>query len=158
MGHVIKKARWLAVAVVGAFAFAVIALKRGESVGAIWIIITSGPVYFCQAKRESGIFSVAGPAIPSIARTHKNPIRVPLRPSVKTASVSWLVIALFPAYSFFISCPPNWFRSADRSLLEKDSVSRDCKRCNNASVMTGAATSRSIASATVHRPSPESDT
>jgi carbon starvation protein len=45
MGHVIRKACWLAVAVVGAFAFAVIALKRGEPVGAIWIITAALCVY-----------------------------------------------------------------------------------------------------------------
>ena len=41
MGGVIKKAGWFAVAVVGAFAFAVIALKRGEPVSAIWIVIAA---------------------------------------------------------------------------------------------------------------------
>jgi carbon starvation protein len=45
MGRVIRKACWLAVAVVGAFAFAVIAVKRGEPVGAIWIITAALCVY-----------------------------------------------------------------------------------------------------------------
>jgi hypothetical protein len=75
MGHVIKKARWLAVAVVGAFAFAVIALKRGEPVGAIWIIIASGPVYFCYARRESGIFSKVSQPPYRQSSTQRNRIR-----------------------------------------------------------------------------------
>ena len=45
MGRVIKKAGWFAVAVVGAFAFAVIALQRGESIGAIWVVIAALCVY-----------------------------------------------------------------------------------------------------------------
>ena len=41
MGRVIKKAGWFVVAVAGAFAFAVIALKRGEPVSAIWVVIAA---------------------------------------------------------------------------------------------------------------------
>ncbi|KIO47848.1 carbon starvation CstA family protein [Nitrosospira sp. NpAV] len=45
MGHVTTKLGWLAFAVLGAFAFAYVALNRGESIGAIWIVIATICVY-----------------------------------------------------------------------------------------------------------------
>src|SRR3546814_15581051 len=58
--------------------------------------------------------------------------------------------------SFFIACPPNSLRIADSSLLANESPSRERRRAISDWVITGAGTSRSIASATVQRPSPES--
>src|SRR6202035_5167851 len=57
-----------------------------------------------------------------------------------------------------IAWPPNWFLIAASSLSEYESESRDVSLFNNDSVITGAGTSRSIASETVQRPSPESET
>lgn len=45
MNHLIRKAGWIALATVGAFAFAFIALHLGESIGAIWIVIAALCVY-----------------------------------------------------------------------------------------------------------------
>ncbi|SCX88317.1 carbon starvation protein [Nitrosospira sp. Nl5] len=45
MGHLIRKGGWFMLALVGASAFAVIALQRGESIGAIWIVIAALCVY-----------------------------------------------------------------------------------------------------------------
>ena len=61
-------------------------------------------------------------------------------------------------HSLRIACPPNSLRIAASSLSAKESFSRERKRSINEAVMTGADTSRSIASATVQRPSPESST
>jgi len=47
---------------------------------------------------------------------------------------------------------------AASSLSAKESASRERRRSSSDIVITGAGTSRSIASATVQRPSPESDT
>jgi carbon starvation protein len=41
MNTLISKLGWFAFALMGAFAFAVIALKRGESIGAIWIVVAT---------------------------------------------------------------------------------------------------------------------
>src|SRR3546814_7150685 len=61
-------------------------------------------------------------------------------------------------YSFFIACPPNSLRFADRSLLANESPSRERRRALSDWVSTGADPSRSLASATVQGPSPESGT
>jgi carbon starvation protein len=45
MNALINKLGWLAFAVLGAFAFAFIALHHGESIGAIWIVIATVCVY-----------------------------------------------------------------------------------------------------------------
>ena len=58
----------------------------------------------------------------------------------------------------FTACPPNSFRSAAMTLAPKESAWRERNRVSSDSVMTGAGTSRSIASCTVQRPSPESST
>ena len=54
------------------------------------------------------------------------------------------------------SCPPNSLRSAASTFAPNDSSWREAKRLSSDSVITGAGTSRSIASGTVQRPSPES--
>src|SRR5688500_20072821 len=41
MSRLISKLGWLAFATAGAFAFAFIALHRGEPIGAIWIVIAT---------------------------------------------------------------------------------------------------------------------
>src|SRR5690606_13730726 len=61
-------------------------------------------------------------------------------------------------HSFFTACPPNSLRIADRIRSANDSPSRERNRAIRDWVITGAGTSRSIASATVQRPSPESGT
>src|SRR5690606_17389539 len=61
-------------------------------------------------------------------------------------------------YSFFIAWPPNSLRIADSRRSANDSPSRERRRAISDWVITGAGTSRSIASATVQRPSPESGT
>src|SRR6185437_9232434 len=61
-------------------------------------------------------------------------------------------------HSFFIAWPPNSLRIADSSLSENESASRERRRSISEAVMIGAGTSRSMASATVQRPSPESTT
>ena len=62
------------------------------------------------------------------------------------------------AHDFFTAWPPNSLRSAAMTLAPNESVWRERKRMSSESVMTGAGTSRSIASCTVQRPSPESAT
>src|SRR6185437_11440103 len=54
--------------------------------------------------------------------------------------------------------PPNSWRSAAITFAPNDSSWRERSRASSDSVMTGAGTFRSIASCTVHRPSPESST
>src|SRR5882724_3274899 len=56
------------------------------------------------------------------------------------------------------ACPPNSWRSAAITLAPKDSSWRERNRASSDNVMTGAGTSRCIASSTVQRPSPESST
>src|SRR5438552_7193790 len=46
MNKLISVILWVAVAVVGAFAFASLALGRGESVNAIWLVTAALAVYF----------------------------------------------------------------------------------------------------------------
>src|SRR2546426_1227756 len=45
MNHLVSKLGWCALAIVGAFAFGLIALHHGESISAIWIVIASVCVY-----------------------------------------------------------------------------------------------------------------
>src|SRR5687768_12726733 len=45
MSLLITKLGWLAFAILGAFAFAVIALGHGEPIGAIWIVIATVCIY-----------------------------------------------------------------------------------------------------------------
>jgi carbon starvation protein len=45
MGYLINKTAWFTLATAGAFAFAVIALRRGEPVGAIWIVIATTCIF-----------------------------------------------------------------------------------------------------------------
>ena len=45
MSSLTAKLGWLAFALVGAFAFALIALNHGESIGAIWIVVATVCVY-----------------------------------------------------------------------------------------------------------------
>src|SRR6266542_3910279 len=61
-------------------------------------------------------------------------------------------------HAFFTAWPPNSFRSAAMTFAENDSSCLDRSRARSDSVITGAGTSISIASCTVHRPSPESST
>ena len=58
----------------------------------------------------------------------------------------------------FSTCPPNSNRIADSTLSAKSSCPRELNRSNSAADSTAAGTASSIAAATVHRPSPESDT
>src|SRR6185369_11835425 len=62
------------------------------------------------------------------------------------------------AHVVFTAWPPNSLRSAAMTLAPNESVWRERKRACSESVITGAGTSRSIASCTVQRPSPESAT
>lgn len=45
MNNLISKLGWLSLSLIGAFAFGVIALNRGESIGAIWIVIAAVCIY-----------------------------------------------------------------------------------------------------------------
>ena len=45
MSSITTRLGWLLFATLGAFAFAYVALNRGESVGAIWIVIATVCVY-----------------------------------------------------------------------------------------------------------------
>src|SRR5579862_8294301 len=53
--------------------------------------------------------------------------------------------------SVLMACPPNWWRRAASSLRENESLSREDSLSSKESVMIGAGTSRSMASATVQR-------
>ena len=55
MGTPLSKMGWLATALLGAFALGVVALERGETVNAIWLVIASVCTYFI-AYRFYGIF------------------------------------------------------------------------------------------------------
>jgi len=55
MSTAISKLAWLATALVGAFALGVVALERGESVNAIWLVLAAVCIYFI-AYRFYGIF------------------------------------------------------------------------------------------------------
>ena len=45
MGSIMKQAAWLALAIVGACALGVVALSRGESISALWIVVAAVAVY-----------------------------------------------------------------------------------------------------------------
>ncbi len=45
MNNLISKLGWLSLSLAGAFAFGVVALNRGESIGAIWIVIAAVCIY-----------------------------------------------------------------------------------------------------------------
>jgi len=55
MGAPISKLVWLATALLGAFALGIVALERGESVNAIWLVIAAVCTYFI-AYRFYGLF------------------------------------------------------------------------------------------------------
>lgn len=44
---------WLAVAVLGAFAFATVALSRGEAVSALWIVVAALCIYLIAYRYYS---------------------------------------------------------------------------------------------------------
>src|SRR5690606_1124873 len=54
------------------------------------------------------------------------------------------------------ACPPNSLRSAATAFMAGESDWREANRAKTAAVMAGAGTAWSMASWTVHRPSPES--
>src|SRR5678815_2309430 len=62
------------------------------------------------------------------------------------------------AHECFTAWPPNSLRSAAITFAPNESACRERKRVCSDNVITGAGTSRSIASCTVQRPSPESAT
>src|SRR6185437_8033623 len=62
------------------------------------------------------------------------------------------------AHAECTACPPNSWRKAAITLAPNDSDWRERSRVSSDNVITGAGTSRSIASCTVQRPSPESST
>ena len=45
MGSIIKQAAWMALALIGAFALGTVALSRGESINALWIVIAAVAIY-----------------------------------------------------------------------------------------------------------------
>jgi len=45
MGSIIKQAGWIALALIGAFALGTVALSRGESINALWIVIAAVAIY-----------------------------------------------------------------------------------------------------------------
>ena len=54
-------------------------------------------------------------------------------------------------------CPPNPPRSAATACMVGEDFWREAKRANSEAEMTGIGTDSSMASSTVHRPSPESE-
>ncbi len=45
MGSLVKQAGWAALALIGAFAFGTVAVSRGESINALWIVVAAGAIY-----------------------------------------------------------------------------------------------------------------
>ncbi len=45
MGTLVKQAGWAALALIGAFAFGTVAVSRGESINALWIVVAAGAIY-----------------------------------------------------------------------------------------------------------------
>ncbi len=45
MGSIVKQAGWIALALLGAFALGTVALSRGESINALWIVVAAVAVY-----------------------------------------------------------------------------------------------------------------
>ena len=60
------KLLWIAVALLGAVAFAIVALNQGETVNAAWLVVAAVCIYFI-AYRFYGLF-VAERALGSMAR------------------------------------------------------------------------------------------
>ncbi len=125
----------------------------------------------CGRARVPPEPALAVPGAVPQARAHRARRRAPDRPAGPCGSRSWPLcrccrwparsgraVVSRGAHSDFTAWPPNWLRIAASSLSENESVSRERSRSISASEITGAATLRSIASATVQRPSPESAT
>ncbi|MCF5327618.1 carbon starvation protein A, partial [Pseudomonas lurida] len=53
MSRVIRHVGWLAVAALGAFALGVIALRRGEAVNALWLVVASVAIYLVAYRYYS---------------------------------------------------------------------------------------------------------
>ena len=45
MGSIIKQAGWMALALIGAFALGTVALSRGESINALWVVVAAVAIY-----------------------------------------------------------------------------------------------------------------
>ena len=45
MGSIVKQAGWIALALLGAFALGTVALARGETINALWIVVAAVAVY-----------------------------------------------------------------------------------------------------------------
>lgn len=45
MGSLVKQAGWMALALVGAFALGTVALSRGETINALWIVVAAIAIY-----------------------------------------------------------------------------------------------------------------
>ncbi len=53
MGSIIKQAGWIALALIGAFALGTIALARGESINALWIVIAAVAIYLIGYRYDA---------------------------------------------------------------------------------------------------------
>lgn len=53
MNKVFNKMGWLAIALVGAFALGVVALRRGETINAIWLVVAAISVYLIAYRYYS---------------------------------------------------------------------------------------------------------
>ena len=105
------------------------------------------------ATRRDGVDGrVKNPAIRFLVQRRDIGHRVPTR------GIGIQIAVVGAAHSFFTACPPNSLRIAESSLSENESLSRERRRSISDWVMIGAGTSRSMASLTVQRPSPESAT
>ncbi|MBK5551128.1 hypothetical protein JFU49_12750, partial [Pseudomonas sp. TH03] len=45
MTRLVKHLAWFVVAVIGAFALSVVALRRGEAINALWIVVAAIAIY-----------------------------------------------------------------------------------------------------------------
>ena len=45
MGSLVKQVGWVALAVLGAFALGTVALARGETINALWIVVAAVAIY-----------------------------------------------------------------------------------------------------------------
>ncbi len=99
-------------------------------------------------------------ALGQVARGAEDDERARLRPAPQRQPLEQRVPLLDErAHSAaFTAWPPNWLRSAALTLAANDSSWREANRAKSAAVITGTGTSSAIASAIVHRPSPESST
>src|ERR1700746_1557505 len=70
------KLLWIAVALLGAVSFAIVALNRGEAVNAAWLVVAAGCIYFIAYRfyRLSGSTRELGvnPARPTPAQRHND--------------------------------------------------------------------------------------